>query len=353
MAAWLGVTSILFYTCYTVFSVPYKCLTYEMSANYDERTSIMGYTSIWAEIGEISYQWIVPLASLSFFASKMIGIQSISWFVAIFCMMLLGSLPALFGKERFYKLQENKKDRIPMFQSAKEALKNKAFAILILLTLLQIVSGLLASSMDYYLLVYYMFDGDIVQGSFWKAILSSGYGLMGFIGVPFVLWWSKRSSKANVLRGVYLLLIVKAVLSWFIYRPGNHYLILIDPIFGALFWTAVTTVKESMMADICDEDELQYGQRREGMFSSVFGWITKSAIALSAVAHGIALSLSGFDEELGGNQSDETFLAMRLTLMLGPFIPTLIALFVLSKFPITRQKALQTRNQLEEVRGII
>jgi len=51
----------------------------------------------------------------------------------------------------------------------------------------------------------------------------------------------------------------------------------------------------SMVADVCDEDELKTGLRREGMFGAVNGFALKAALAITALVGGILLQFSGFD----------------------------------------------------------
>ncbi len=356
IAAWFLVSSLIFYTCYTVFAVPFMSLTLEVSSDYDERTSVMGYTSFFSKLGELSYQWVVPIASISYFSSTIVGVQTVCWGLALFGMILCGCIPALFVKERYYELSQKKSAKVKkttFVTAVKQTLNNRAFGILIGLTILQIIAGILGSSLDYYLLVYYMFDGDIGEGSKWKAILSSGYAIMGFVGIPIVLKWSKRTSKLKVLRGIYLLVILNSVMRWFLYQPGNSWIILLDPVIGSLFWIAVGTVKQSMMADICDQDEVEYGQRREGTFSSVFGWITKTALSLSFFASGVILEWIGFDVNLGGNQSSGTFLGMRLSMVLGGIVPSLMALVVLRYYPIDRKESEENKRILESRRGVV
>ncbi len=43
---------------------------------------------------------------------------------------------------------------------------------------------------------------------------------------------------------------------------------------------------DSMVADVCDADELETGLRREGMFSAVKGFALKLAQAITAAAGG-------------------------------------------------------------------
>jgi Na+/melibiose symporter-like transporter len=53
----------------------------------------------------------------------------------------------------------------------------------------------------------------------------------------------------------------------------------------------------SMVADICDEDELKSGLRREGMFGAVNGFALKAALSVTAMIGGVLLTVTGFDAE--------------------------------------------------------
>lgn len=360
IVTWFIITSLIFYTCFTIFAVPFTSLTYEMTPNYDERTAIMGHVTFWTKVSELTYQWLIPLglamAGWGLVANDIAGIRTVLWAVAFLMIMGFGIVPAIFAKERYYKVQQKEEKAAPgagFWKSVGQTLKNRAFAVLIFLALLQILGGMFGSSMDFYLLVYYMFDGDVGEGSFWKGALSSAYAVCGFIGIPVILWLSKKTSKLVTLRIVYILVVFNGIVRWFVYTPGNHHFIFVDAIFGSLYWIAVGTIMQSMIADICDDDELKHHERREGMFSAVFGWVTKTAIALSFFASGIALVMLGFDAELGGAQSEGTFLGMRLTMVLGGMIPNFIALLLLQFYPITKDKALETRRQLEARRGAV
>ncbi|HEY5621809.1 MAG TPA: MFS transporter, partial [Pontiella sp.] len=59
--AWFLVASLLFYTSYTIFSVPFIALTYEMTPDYDERTSVQGYVTFWNRLSEMTYMGLIPL----------------------------------------------------------------------------------------------------------------------------------------------------------------------------------------------------------------------------------------------------------------------------------------------------
>jgi GPH family glycoside/pentoside/hexuronide:cation symporter len=118
-------------------------------------------------------------------------------------------------------------------------------------------------------------------------------------------------------------------------------------------WVGVKIMLASMMADICDEDELKHSQRREGMFGGVFAWIEKMVLSLAYLGTGLALSFAHFNPTLGGNQSPETFTRMRLFLASAPALTAVFALVALKFYPITAARAAATRKQLEARRGTV
>ena len=115
---------------------------------------------------------------------------------------------------------------------------------------------------------------------------------------------------------------------------------------GALF-----TLMGSMIADVCDLDELESYQRREGMFGSIYWWVVKLGMALALAGGGFLLNATGFDVELEGNQTEQAIFLMRLFDVLVPFVCSGLAIWAVAAFPITEEMAHDIRLQLEERRG--
>lgn len=352
------VTSLLFYTCFTIFAVPFNSLTYEMTPDYHERTRVMAYPTFFSKVAEAGYFWVIPLAGMVAAwmdsASILPGVRVVGWGVGFVIMALIGVLPALLVKERFARKIEArpKGERVKFLPALTQSLRSRAFGILISLTVLKVIAGMLASSLDYYLIVYYMFDGDIAVGSFWKAWLSTGYAVVGFISVFVIGCMAARMEKRTVLAIIYLMVALGGVVKWFVFTPGQPWMILIDPIFCGPIWVAIGMIMPSMLADICDEDELKSGQRREGTYGAIFSWIQKTGVSLAFFGTGLALVFAGFDEQLGGDQPDATILAMRLTLTGAVVATSAMSAALLLFYPITRETAAATRRLLEERRGV-
>ncbi len=291
--AYFIVMQLIFFACYSVFSVPYTALTYEMTPDYNERNSVMAYNAFFHKLGELLYEWMVPLAtvfSLAYFAAKLPkdqtvelnGIRVVTWIVGLVIMAGIGMIPGLFVRERFAQKTKHQ-EKVKLVQSCKEAFSSRPFMILVLIVILNVLSGVLAMNMDRYVMTYYMANGNITLGSIWKGLLSSGYAVVGFISIPIIAWLANLFGKKGSLYFVYSLVVFGGIMKWFIFTPGHHIyyigkiaidpVILIDPILCGPMWVAVKIMLASMMADICDDDELRYGKRREGMFGGAFSFL--------------------------------------------------------------------------------
>ena len=351
--AWFGLTSVMFFFCHSIFSVPLQSLGYEITPDYHERTRVMGFASFWNRIGELTYSWVFPLSQLAIFATPMLGVRSVAWVVAVFCLALPGAIAGFVGRERFAKLAEHQ-EKVRFWPTIRAAAANRAFRHLAAIVVITVLVGTFASSMDYYLLVYYVCDGDLAEGSIWKGVLSSAYGIVGLLSVPVLTALSKRIGKESTLIAVLALLVVGAGARWWIFRPGAGWLLVLDPILGGgAIWVAIVMITQSMFADLCDEDELISGQRREGLFGAVFSWLLKTGVSLAFLFTGTVLNAVGFDAALKAHQTPHAILSMRLFLSVAPALAATACIFMLLRYPISRARAEETRRRLEARRGVV
>lgn len=348
--AYFTVTAFLFYTCYAVFSVPYQALTYEISPDYNDRTRVMANYTAWYKVGDLSYGWIFPLSQLAIFATPIIGIRTVGWSVGIFILAMIGLIPGLLGRERvFHKAVP--KAPAPLRESVLTAIQHKALLIVIALCLLKVVPSMLASSMDHYLLVYYMNGGDVALGTSWKAALSTAYGVVGLVTIPVLAAVANRWGKPVAMAAVYGLVVIAGFGKWFLFVPGHTWIVLCDALFSAPIWVGLSMLLPSMIADICDEDELNTGHRREGVFGAMYNWVVKFGISFAFLGTGLLLDIVGFDAKLGGHQDPSTFFWMRFFFAGVTVISAVLGVVVALAYPITREKATETRRSLEIRRG--
>jgi len=350
---WFLVTSTLFFLCNTVWGVPYQSLGYEITADYHERTRVMAVQAIFIKLSSFAYQWVFPLAQLAIFASVLRGVQVVTAVVGVVIFGLAGCLPALFVRERFARAVQQKAPAFNFRTGCAAVWQNRSMRIIAALTLLQVVAGMLSGSLDYYLIVYYMFQGDLVQGSIWKGILSSAYAVVGLVAIWPATWFSRRFDKRKTLMAIYAMLAVGGLMKWVVFNPGHPWLLVLDPLLCGPVYVGLSVLLPSMMADICDEDELKHGDRREGMFGAALSWLRKTGWSLAFLGSGLALDLVGFDALLKGAQSPDTILGIRLFMVLAPSLTALVAIYVLTHYRLDERRAGEIRAQLEARRGVV
>jgi GPH family glycoside/pentoside/hexuronide:cation symporter len=141
------------------------------------------------------------------------------------------------------------------------------------------------------------------------------------------------------------------VAKWFIYTPKIPFLLLFDSILSGPIWVALYIAVPSMLADLCDVDEYQYGGRREGVFGAVFTWMQKCGSSLTFLVSGAALSLSGFDKSFGADQPEGTVLIMRLAFAGSSVLAVLACMIFLSFYNVSERQAYEIRARLEARRG--
>ncbi|MCK4881414.1 MAG: MFS transporter, partial [Candidatus Omnitrophica bacterium] len=131
----------------------------------------------------------------------------------------------------------------------------------------------------------------------------------------------------------------------------EHYLLLACAPFIVFGLGSLFTIILSMVADVCDQDELETGERREGMFSAVYWWMVKLGMALASLIGGILLVKTGFRQEVGIAQPVDTLFWMRVFDVLIPIVTSVIAIFIIMTIDDSEEKAHEVRRQLEERRG--
>ncbi len=350
LTTWLVAMQIVFYTGYSFFSVPFLALQYEITPDYDERTNVSSFVGFFGKAGEMGYNYIFPIASSMMFASAITGVRTLGWIVGVVFLGLVAILPALFVRERYFHRTERQQS-VKLLPGIKAAFSSKAFVVLVALTLLQIVAGMFASNLDRYLLVYFQFGGDIPHGETWKGHLSLAYAVVGILAIYPVSWLARRIGKAQTVAITFALVLVGSLGKWLLFTPGNPLKILVDPLLCGPVWIAINILTPAMLADICDEDELRHGMRREGMYGAIFSWIQKVGYSTAYFGAFLSLKMTGFDAALGGAQTPSTILRLRLILAISTAAWALLAFVLLAIYPLNRKRAHEIRAALEARRG--
>ncbi len=346
----------LFFLGFTCFSIPWIALGYEMTPDYHERTRLQGASNFIAQFAWVIAPWFFKIMdNKNMFTDIVHGGRVLAIGIGAF-IIIGGMLPAIFIKERFGDIPKPERGKgawnvtKDFFKGFAVTFKNGPFVKLCAVTFLIFNGFMLASAFSAYVIFFYVYGGDYSKGGTllgWFGTISS---ICTFCVIGIATWLSTKIGKRNAFLITVSLSIVGYALKWVGYNPAHPYLLLIAAPFIAFGLGSLFTLVSSMVADVCDLDELQTGTRREGMFGAVYWWMVKLGLAVSSLISGILLNASGFNVALGANQTAKALLNMRLFDIGIPIATSLIAIFIIVTFDISEAKAYDTRAQVERRR---
>ncbi|MEL6828963.1 MAG: MFS transporter [Pseudomonadota bacterium] len=357
--------SLLFYLAYTVFATPWVALGYELTPDYHERTRLMGVQNF---IGQLAYfipPWLLLIMQYDVVFDDMVdGAAGTAVVIGMF-VLAVGILPAIFLRERTHHQMgdgDGPRDRGSFVQSAVRnvvgfatgflaALRFVPFLKLCLATFLVFNGFILISSFQTYVIIYYVFSGDQVRGAEYAGYAGTVGTLSTFLVIGFVTWLGTRVGKRTAFGVATAVSMVGYGLKWFCYNPDIPVLVILPAPLIAFGLGGLFTLMPAMIADVVDLDELKSGERREGMFGSIYWWVVKLGMAAALAGGGILLNATGFDVALEGNQTADTIVWLRLFDAFIPVICSGIAIWTVATFSITQNRAHEVREELERIRG--
>ncbi len=354
--------SILFYLCYTIYATPWVALGYEMTPDYHERTRLMAVHNFMGQFAWISLPWFYAIMENDrLFTDSVQGARVLAIVVGIF-VAVIGVMPAIFCKERFDPQTldigkdikpkgkwEGLRDNVAeFFKGLLITLKCVEFLKLCIGTFFLFNGIMLVGAFGSYIAIFYVAGGDTTLGAKYIGLLGTVSTVCVLISIYLVTWLASRIGKRAAFIVATSCTLVSALMKWWCYDPLVPWKILIPAPLGAVGMGGLFTLMGSMIADVCDMDELETGQRREGMFGSIYWWMVKLGMALAFAASGFILNWTGFDVELGGAQTSKTFYMMRIVDVGVPAMAAAISILAVYFFKITEKRAQEIRLELEK-----
>jgi len=360
---------VLFIIAFACYSIPWIAFGYEMTPDYHERTRLQAYASFFAQPVWMIAPWFFSIMSnKSYFPDIVSGARTLAIVVGGF-ILVGGLLPAIFNKEIYSNLLKPKEEKgykhviTDILNNLKDSFKCRPFVKLCVVTFLIFNGFMLATSFTFYVICFYIYRDMPANGavSAMDVMFQHGGKLLGLFGtlssicafgaISLTSWISSKIGKKRAFLLTMSFAIIGYAIKWIGYNPQHPYILLFAAPFVAFHLGALFTIVPSMVADVCDWDELQCGKRREGMYSGIYWWVLKLGMAGASVLGGYLLNWTGFKISLGTNQTAHALLSMRLFDICIPVLTTIIAIFIIMTFEVSEDKAYEIRKQLEEKRG--
>ncbi|TNJ42553.1 MFS transporter [Tamlana fucoidanivorans] len=348
--------SFAFYLGLTIFSVPYVAMGYEMSTDFHERTNIMAVAQWIGQWAWVIAPWFwVIMYDKGWFESADVATRELAIWVGIVC-MLFAMVPAIFIKS---KSTLNEESYSPLnlkniggslkeiLVGFKEAFNSVPFRKLCIATFLIFNAFNTIASFSFFIVVYYLFNGDAGAAGVWPTLFGSiGALVTTFLVIPVVAKMSKVMGKKRAFIASQGISILGYILLWFLFVPGKPYMFIFALPFFSFGIGSLFTLMMSMTADVIDLDELNTGQRREGIFGAIYWWMVKFGLAIAGLLSGAIMTLVGF-VPAAESQPENAITGLRIFYSGLPILGTLLAMYVMRNYDITEKRANEIRAELE------
>lgn len=346
MFGYFAVTSLFFYTVVPVYAIPHGALGLEMTEDYHEKTSIFAYASFIGNVGALTLPWVYFLANRPLFHGD--TVNGIKWVCLglSFILTVAALVCALVCKEgKKHQTAHQKREKI--WDSFKTTYRNHTFLRLVVAFVLLIVGFQLVMGFNNFITIFYLYGGNTEAASTLMAHNGTIWATVGILGIFPMTWISKRLGKRATVLLAFALISGGNIVKIVCYNKAYPYLTVIPTVCLSLGMVFAFSLVNAMIADVCDEDELASGMRREGIYFAVYNWWWKVAVSIATVLSGYLQHFTGFVE--GAKlQSDATLFWLRFWEIGLPPVLCIIGAALLMKYPLTEARAYEIKALLKQ-----
>ena len=335
------VVYVLFSLSMTVIAVPYLAIIPEMTSSYDERTSLNAWRAVGAIMGALLAATAMrPIAEA--FGGGAEGFQKAGLVAGVWLMMMWPFI----HRVTFERPSAAAASEEGLWKSVGTLVRHAAFVRLTGIYIFGRIAIDLTSTMFLYYFTWWLGRPDDFG---WTLGL-----FLASVALSMPMWTAvaRRVDKHTIfLLGAASWIGSQALL--LLAQPEwPRWWIFLGAAIGGVGYAAADMIPWSMLGDVVDEDELQTGQRREGVYFGLFMFLRKLGGA-SAVA--LALYVLGLTGYVGGpevtSQPEESITTIRLLTAAVPAGFVAVAALLARRFPITRTRHAEILRELESRRA--
>jgi GPH family glycoside/pentoside/hexuronide:cation symporter len=336
---------------WSLLSIPWQALGFELTSDYHERTQLMAAATVILGVAGIFYGWSYAAAKLSIFPDIITGARWVGTMMAL-SILVSGAVTGLFCNEPRAKPNQLRESvqgesvhppRAKMAESFGRVFRSTPFLRVAGAVLLMCVGVFSVTGIGPYIAIYYVEHGDQAKGAVLIGLSSTAWQGTCLLFAGIVSKLSRRVGKSWALIVFLAIALLGNLAKWICYSPSLPWLVVIPSIMFAAGFTGLWTLAPAMVADVCEYEEMTSGFRDDGVFAAFYTWMIKLGSTIAFVAGGYLINLSGFRVEKGVDQGTETILRMRLVDFLVPAVTIGIAIYLLWKYPLSESRLQQKR----------
>lgn len=313
-------------TAITVYDVPYSSMAAEMSDDYRERTSLIGYKMIGARAGILLVLFGAP-ALLALKPTLPEGFRLVG--AAFSALAVIAGLAAV----RFTAAAPRIERRPQPFDLRREldaVLSNRPFRLLWLVFFFQNLAIGVGATLSLYLLTIVM----TVDRALLPFLMATP-AIAAMVATPL---WVRIGRKVGKHRAYRFALIAAAflVLPILIVPPGAFTTLAVALLAIGIGDAGNQLMPNAMVPDTVEVDEQRTGERREGALFGAWAFCRKLGMTAGAFIASLLLGLIGF-EAGAATQSAEAVAGVRLIYVLIPCALWLVAFFLVHRYALDEE----------------
>ncbi len=350
-------------TLTTLVAVPYLSLTPELTQDYDERTSLSSFRTVFQLLSAMTVVIMAPMIVDAVLLNG--GSQQQGFITAGAVFGAIGSFPlffiGLFVRERFAS-EEQEQASIPFGETLRLAWQNVPFRYAAGIYMFNWSAVDMVAITFPFFLLYWVAQGNLLAKinilGVDLALESAFFGVMMFVCVlfvPFWLWFAKRRNKIQAyIVGMSAWIIVQGLI--FTIQPGDIPWLLTIAGLAGIGVSAAYILPDSILPDVIEWDELRTGRRQEGIYYGIRTLIRKLTGAGVIFVTLQVLGWSGYQAPPADvtqfTQPDSALLSIRLMVsFIG--VAILFGTIILAwSYPLTREKYMRIQKLLKEKRAL-
>jgi len=316
----------------TAVSTAYNSLLPEMFTTYSERTDVAVRMNIFLTIALLTGVALPPILA-----------QQLGWGTMGALFALLAIIPLYFGYQGMFERETAEITKgLSFFTALRTTFFNRGFVTMtIAQTMRFVTTNALSTGMIFY--IKYSIGADPGQTS---IILGTAFVVAALALLPWrILIANHFEPRTTTLLG-YAATALAVLPMWFV-----------DSISGAIAGAALIGVAFAgiflmdniLISDIIDEDEINTGQRRAGMYFGINGLVVTLSNALVSIVFGIIATAYGYDTQLAIQPPSVAF-GFRVFMTGLPFVGCLLAFLVLLAYPLHGARLAALKAQLAKRR---
>jgi GPH family glycoside/pentoside/hexuronide:cation symporter len=336
LAVYYAMAYVVFDAAATFVYMPYFALTPELTLDYDERTALTSYRMFFSILGGL-VAFTIPLMIVGTFtpenAPRVLTMGLIFGFISALPLLL-----TFFGTRERQEFIEQ--EQPSLIQSLRAARENRPFIFGLVIFLLTWVSVSVLESTLLYFVKY------VVQRESQSDLIMAVIFVTAIFALPFWEWTSRRWSKRwAYIAGIAFWAVVQIVMITLNPLSGMPLLLFLCVLAG-IGVGAAHVIPWSIIPDAIEWDELQTGERHEGMFYSLITLMQKVASSIAIPLVLLLLDATGYVP----NASQQPVSALwGIRIVIGPIPAALLCGGILFAFlyPLGRERHAQIVQELE------